>query len=105
MVVGRERLAVTIRRFLDGPVRVTSVHHGHAPEIELTSDATVRGVWPMEDRLWCTDGDHEEHLHGYGHHHEEYRKVDGCWLISARTLTRLRVDTTPGFHSYLTERL
>jgi hypothetical protein len=105
VVVGRERLAATIRAFLDGPVRITSVHHGHAPEIELTSDTTARGVWPMEDRLWWTNGHQEEHLHGYGHYHEEYRKVDGQWLISSRKLTRLRVDMTPGFHSYLSGRL
>jgi len=105
VVVGRERLAATIRALLDGPVRVTTVHHGHTPEIELTSDTTARGVWAMEDRLWWTNGDHDEHLHGYGHYHEEYRNVDGRWLISARRLTRLPMDSTPGFHSYLRDRL
>jgi hypothetical protein len=105
VVVGAERLAATIRALLDGPVPITTVHHGHTPEIELTSDTTARGVWAMEDRLWWTNGDHEEHLHGYGHYHEEYRNVAGRWLISARTLTRLRVDVTPGFHSYVSERL
>jgi hypothetical protein len=104
VVVGREKLATTIRAFLDGPVSITSVHHGHTPEIELTSDTTARGVWAMEDRLWWSNGDTEEHLHGYGHYHEEYRKVDGTWLISSRKLTRLRVDVTPGFHSFLTRR-
>lgn len=105
VVVGRDRLAATIRAFLDGPVSITSVHHGHTPEIELTSDTTARGVWAMEDKLWWSNGDTEEHLHGYGHYHEEYRRVDGTWLISSRKLTRLRVDVTPGFHSFLTGRL
>ena len=77
VVVGREKLAATIRAFLDGPVPITSVHHGHTPEIELTSDTTARGVWAMEDRLWWSNCDTEEHLHGYGHYHEEYRKVVG----------------------------
>ncbi len=49
----------------------------------------------MEDHLWWVNGDQEEHLHGYGHYHEEYRKENGRWLISRRALTRLRVDTTP----------
>jgi SnoaL-like domain len=105
VVVGRERLAATIRAFLDGPASIASVHHGHTPEIELTSDTTAQGVWAMEDRLWWANGDTEEHLHGYGHYHEEYRKVDGRWLISYRKLTRLRIDVTPGFHSYLAGRL
>jgi hypothetical protein len=105
VVVGRDRLTATIRALLDGSVRITSVHHGHTPEIALTSNTTARGVWAMEDWLWWTNGDHEEHLHGYGHYHEEYRKVGGRWLISARKLTRLRVETTPGFHVFLRDRL
>ncbi len=101
-VTGGAALTAAIRATLDGAVPVTSVHHGHTPEIELTSDTTARGVWAMEDRLWWTrpgaDGDTEEWLHGYGHYHEEYRCVDGRWLISYRALSRLRVDATPGFY-------
>lgn len=98
-VTGGQALANAIRGTLDGPVKVTSVHHGHTPEITLTSDTTATGVWAMEDKLWWTNGDAEEHLHGYGHYHEKYRLVDGRWLISYRNLTRLRVDSTPGFHN------
>lgn len=105
VVVGRDRLAAAIRSLLDGSVSITSVHHGHTPQIELTSDTTAQGVWAMEDHLWWTNRDHEEHLHGYGHYHEEYRCVDRRWLISKRTLTRLRVDTTADFYSHLTGRL
>ncbi len=100
-VVGRDRLAAAIRHAMDGPVRLTTVHHGHTPEIELTSDTTAHGVWAMEDQLWWTEGGREHHLHGYGHYFEEYRATEGRWLISRRTLTRLRVDATPGFFSYL----
>lgn len=100
-VVGPEALTRAISGLLDGATRVTTVHHGHTPEIELTSDATACGVWPMEDKLWWTNGDREEHLHGYGHYHEEYRKEGGRWLISYRRLTRLREDRTPGFYEFL----
>jgi hypothetical protein len=31
-------------------------------------------------------------MHGYGHYHETYEKVDGRWLIASTTLTRLRTD-------------
>lgn len=96
-VVGADAVAAAIRETLDGDVRIQSVHHGHSPEITLTSDTTARGVWAMEDHLWWQGDYGEEHLHGYGHYHEEYRKVDGRWLISYRNLTRLRVDATPGF--------
>jgi hypothetical protein len=100
-IVGRDVLTKAISTMLDGAIRVTTVHHGHMPQIELTSDTTAKGVWAMEDKLWWTNGDHEEHLHGYGHYHEEYEKVDGRWLISYRKLTRLREDRTPGFFDYL----
>ena len=100
-VTGRETLADAIRNTLDGRVFVTSVHHGHTPEIVLTSDTTATGIWAMEDELWWTNGDVEEHLHGYGHYHEEYRKVEGKWLISYRKLTRLRETHTPNFFDYM----
>lgn len=96
-IVGTGPLTKAISALLDGPVKVTSVHHAHTPQIELTSDTTARGTWAMEDKLWWTNGDHEEHLHGYGHYHEEYRKVGERWLISYRTLVRIREDKTPGF--------
>ena len=96
-VIGPGALTEAIKGVLDGPCPVTSVHHGHTPEIELTSATTAHGIWAMEDKLWWTNGDREEHLHGYGHYHEEYRKVSGRWLISRRRLSRLRVDATPKF--------
>ncbi|WP_238841803.1 nuclear transport factor 2 family protein [Prescottella equi] len=99
-VIGRQALTEAIRAVLDGNVSVTSVHHGHTPEITLTSETTAVGVWAMEDMLWWTNGASEEHLHGYGHYHEEYRKVGDDWLISRRRLTRLRVDLTPDFFAY-----
>lgn len=103
-VVGNERLGQTIRNLMDGDKRVTSVHHGHTPIIEFTSDTTATGIWAMEDKLWWTHPDGaEEHLHGFGHYHEEYRLVDGVWLISYRSLSRLRVDHTPRFHDAIPE--
>lgn len=101
-VVGNEVLAATIKQFLDGPVQLTTVHHGHTPEIELTSPTTARGTWAMEDKLRWSDEDGERHLHGYGHYHEEYRLEGGRWLISYRSLSRLRVDASEDFHSFST---
>jgi hypothetical protein len=31
-----------------------SVHHGHMPIIEITSDNTATGIWAMKDRLFRT---------------------------------------------------
>lgn len=98
-VVGAEAIAAAIERYMTGGrAPVTSVHHAHTPEITFQSDTEATGIWPMEDHLWWSDGGREEHLHGYGHYHERYRRVDGRWLIAWRKLTRLRVDATPGFY-------
>ncbi|WP_314036365.1 nuclear transport factor 2 family protein [Dietzia sp. CH92] len=75
---------------------VETVHHGHTPEISISSPASAIGTWAMEDKLWWPDGSARpglRSLHGYGHYTEEYRKTGGGWKISAMRLSRLRVDT------------
>jgi uncharacterized protein (TIGR02246 family) len=68
---------------------VVTVHHGHMPEIEVTSPTTATGIWALEDLLRWPDGNE---LRGYGHYHETYEKVDGEWRIASSKLTRLRMD-------------
>ena len=73
---------------------VVSVHHGHCPEIELTSDTTAKGIWAMEDKLrWAENSTAPiRTLHGYGHYHETYECIAGRWHIKTMKLTRMRVD-------------
>jgi hypothetical protein len=71
---------------------VVTVHHGHMPEIELTSPTTATGIWAMEDRLQFGPDGPVQALHGWGHYHESYAKQDGEWRIRSTTLTRLRLD-------------
>ncbi|MFC2028291.1 nuclear transport factor 2 family protein, partial [Chloroflexota bacterium] len=68
----------------------TTVHHGHMPEIELTSDTTATGIWAMFDFLQHSGFT----LQGYGHYEEEYVKQEGQWKIKRLRLTRLREDIT-----------
>ena len=75
---------------------VVTVHHGHMPEIEVTSPTTATGVWAMEDRLRWPDG---SELLGFGHYHEAYERVDGSWRIKSSRLTRLRMDFTAASES------
>jgi hypothetical protein len=75
---------------------VLTVHHGHMPEIEITSDTTATGIWAMEDMLRWPEGGPMRTLHGYGHYHETYEKIDGEWRIKTMKLTRLRRDVTLG---------
>jgi len=73
----------------------TTVHQIHAPEIELTSDATAHGIWALEDFIRFAPG---LNMRGYGHYHEHYEKLDGQWRIQSSKLTRLREDiVTPIF--------
>ncbi len=67
-----------------------TVHHGHMPEIEITSKTTATGIWAMFDYVEMPGLT----LNGYGHYEEEYIKEDGQWKIKNLRLTRLRVDTT-----------
>jgi uncharacterized protein (TIGR02246 family) len=68
---------------------VVTVHHGHMPEIALTSDTTATGIWALNDILIWPNG---MRLDGYGHYHETYEKVDGDWRINSSKLTRLHTD-------------
>jgi uncharacterized protein (TIGR02246 family) len=88
IVAGADRFLAFLREVLDA---VVTVHHGHTPEIELTSASSATGIWAMEDMLRWPDG---RELHGYGHYHETYEKGDGIWRIKSSTLTRLRMDFT-----------
>jgi len=91
IVRGREN----IRRFVEGAVGpVVTVHHGHMPEIEITSPSTARGVWAMQDLLRMPEGSPlgMKSMTGYGHYTETYELVDGEWLIKTLLLTRLRRD-------------
>lgn len=74
----------------------SSAHHGHTPIIEITSDTTATGIWAMEDLLWRSlenpsHGD-VHFIHGWGHYHETYVKLDAGWRLRSTRLTRLRVE-------------
>ena len=80
-----------------------TAHQVHAPEIELTSATTARGIWALEDVVRLAPG---VNLRGYGHYDETYEKIDGQWRITSSTLTRLREDVFNVFVSvYLSDRI
>ena len=87
--IGRDQIVANNSSIL---ANSTTVHHGHMPEIELTSDTTATGIWAMFDFV-------QMHgvlaLQGYGHYEEEYVKQGGQWKIKKLRLTRLREDITP----------
>jgi uncharacterized protein (TIGR02246 family) len=74
-----------LQQALDGAV---TVHHGHMPEIDLTSETTATGIWALHDTVIWPNG----RLEGYGHYHETYEKGADGWRIKSSKLTRLHTD-------------
>jgi uncharacterized protein (TIGR02246 family) len=88
VIAGADEFMDFLRETLAG---VITVHHGHMPEITLTSPSTASGVWALQDMLIWPGG---SRMHGYGHYYETYEKIDGTWLIRSSTLTRLHMEVT-----------
>jgi len=86
LVRGAEEFLTFLRETLDGTV---TVHQGHMPEIELTSDTTAVGIWALNDIVIWPNG---TRLDGYGHYHETYEKGADGWRIKSSKLTRLHAD-------------
>jgi len=84
-LVGAEVIMNTVRARIHDSV---TVHHGHMPEIELSSASTATGVWAMEDIVESA----AHRLRGHGHYHERYVRRDDGWRIASLELTRLRVE-------------
>lgn len=80
--------------------KVTTVHHGHMPEIAILSATEATGIWAMEDLLFWpegegilrADGTRISRLHGFGHYHETYRKHGAAWRIQTLRLSRLYLN-------------
>jgi hypothetical protein len=67
-----------------------TVHHGHTPEIELSSRDTAHGIWALYD--WVDNAEHGHAWQGYGHYDERYvREGDGRWRIAEMRLSRIRM--------------
>jgi hypothetical protein len=87
--------------FAEGLTGKHSVHHGHMPIIEVTSETTARGIWAMEDRIYQgapnSSAKGAMSLHGFGHYHETYVRTGGGWRIESVRLTRLHLQTNTIF--------
>ena len=82
---GRTTLVEAVTRALSKGI---SMHHGHMPEIEITSPTTARGIWAMFDYLRFSTFIFK----GYGHYEEAYVKEANGWKIKSVLLTRLHCD-------------
>ena len=102
LIIGADDFVAFTRQGVGRPSQATA-HQVHAPEIELTSATTARGVWALQDVVRFGPG---VTLVGYGHYHETYENIAGQWLIKSSRLTRLREDiVTPVFSLYISDRI
>jgi uncharacterized protein (TIGR02246 family) len=83
---GADEFMASLRELLDGTI---TVHQGHMPEIDLTSETTATGTWALNDIVIWPNG---TRLDGYGHYHETYEKRADGWRIKSSKLTRLHTD-------------
>jgi uncharacterized protein (TIGR02246 family) len=86
LVRGADTFMAFLQEALAGAV---TVHQGHMPEIDLTSDTTATGIWALNDIVIWPNG---MRLDGYGHYHETYEKSPDGWRIKSSKLTRLHVE-------------
>lgn len=63
-----------------GSDRISTTHHVHQPEIDLTSPITATGSWALWDKIVVLDFNLV--IQGSAYYSDEYVKVDGQWLIS-----------------------
>ena len=83
---GADEFMAFLEEALGGTV---TVHQGHMPEIDLTSETTATGIWALNDIVIWANG---VRLDGYGHYHETYEKGADGWRIKSSKLTRLHTD-------------
>jgi hypothetical protein len=82
---GRDQIIGFLERALGTPSMIT-MHHGHHPEIELTSPITATGVWYLEDLV--IDARRNTTLRGAAFYHDAYRKQGGAWKLQSTGYTR-----------------
>lgn len=74
---GRDAIMKFLKEGL--PTHRLTMHHGHHPEIELTSKTTAKGTWALED--YVIDVKDNFSLRGAAFYKDEYIKVNGQWKI------------------------
>jgi hypothetical protein len=98
---GRTAVVAWLKEVLGDPGIVTE-HHGHHPEIVLTSDATAEGTWYLQDRVIVPAADLE--IGGTAFYADRYQKTGEGWQIAHTGYTRVfeehRTHSTQAVRSF-----
>lgn len=87
-VTGASNYVALLKRDYD---KAVTVHHGHMPEIEITSPGSATATWAVQVLTVQPDG---ERVLAFGHDHDTYSLSGDQWLITATTSTRLHLDNS-----------
>ena len=90
LLQGRKAIMEFLKKNLDRDSMI-SVHQGHNPEIEITSDTTARGVWVLNDRLIIQTIATSS---GWRYYEDEYVKVNGEWKKKSTKITNILEEWT-----------
>jgi hypothetical protein len=83
---GRAAVVEWLSGVLGDPGIVTE-HHGHHPEIALTSDIAAEGTWYLQDRVIVPAADLE--IGGTAFYADRYRRTGERWQIAHTGYTRV----------------
>ena len=79
-MVGRDDLVAFVSASM---ARVTTVHHGHVPEITIVDDVSAVGRWGLTNYCEYTTADGAPAwLRGYGRYHDRYVRAGTGWRIA-----------------------
>jgi bile-acid 7alpha-dehydratase len=90
LLQGRKAIIEFLKKNL-GRDSMISVHQGHNPEIEITSDTTATGVWVLNDRLIIQTIATSS---GWRYYEDEYVKVNGEWKKKSTKITNILEEWT-----------
>jgi hypothetical protein len=76
---------------------VTTIHHGHLPEIAITSRDSATGHWGLTNYCeYPTPDGATAWLRGYGWYDDDYARTDGGWRIRRSRFYRRDMVDPPG---------
>ena len=85
---GRKAL-VEFNMGLLGDKDIISIHQGHNPEIDITSDITAKAIWSLYDYILDTRANNPRSARkGWAYYEDVYAKENGEWMIKSTTLIR-----------------
>lgn len=84
-LAGRQAIVQFLKSSLGADTVITN-HIGQRPEIELTGEATARGMWWLSDFIVMQPNSRRR---GYAYYEDEYVKENGRWRESSTRLVNM----------------